>query len=297
MIDLQAYLKSHRHSINAALGALFPEEINQATRIEQAMRYSLMVGGKRIRPILAIAAAEATQGDTTAVLPAACAIEMIHTYSLVHDDLPAMDDDMRRRGQPTAHIQFDEATAILSGDALLTRAFEIISARYANNSDDLARRLQVMHILATAAGYRGMIQGQMLDINAEGQQLDLERLKELHEFKTGALIEASVRIGTLYGQADTEQINALRLYAQRIGLAFQVVDDILNVKGDPARLGKAVGTDSAKGKNTFPSLLGLKKARTYAQDLVQLALKTLDTFDTQADPLRAIATYITERDH
>lgn len=296
-MDLQAYLKSHKQTINTALGDLLRQDINQAPRIVQAMQYSLLAGGKRLRPILAIATTEALQGDTAAALPAACAIEMVHTYSLVHDDLPAMDDDMLRRGQPTAHVQFDEATAILAGDALLTKAFEIISGPQDGQPADPSRNLRVIHTLAKSAGHQGMIQGQMLDMDTEGQQLDLENLKELHKLKTGALIEASVTIGALYGNADTEDLAALRSYANLIGLAFQVVDDILNVSGNPARLGKAVGTDSVKGKNTFPGLLGLEKARIYAQDLVQNALMALKIFDTQADPLRAIARYITERDH
>ncbi len=296
-MDLRAYLKSNQHTINTALGDLLLEGTNQATRIVQAMQYSLLAGGKRLRPILAIAAAEAIQGDAGAVLPAACAIEMIHTYSLVHDDLPAMDNDMLRRGQPSAHVQFDEATAILAGDALLTKAFEIISVPQDGNATDFSRQLLVIHILAKAAGYQGMIQGQMLDIDTEGQQLDLDNLRELHKLKTGALIEASVMVGALYGNADAVELTALRSYANLIGLAYQVVDDILNVSGNPARLGKAVGTDSAKGKNTFPALLGLKKTRIYAKDLIQNALKALINFDIKADPLRAIATYINERDH
>jgi len=296
-MDLQAYLTSHRQAINTALLEWLQTPINESTRLVQAMQYSLLAGGKRLRPILAIAAAEATRGDTAAVLPAACAIEMIHTYSLVHDDLPAMDNDMLRRGQPTAHVKFDEATAILAGDALLTKAFEIISLQQDDQLSDYSRRLDIVHMLARAAGHQGMIQGQMLDIDTEGQQLDLERLKALHELKTGALIEASVMIGALYGKADAAGLAALRSYASLIGLAFQVVDDVLNVSGNPARLGKAVGTDSVKGKNTFPGLLGLEKARQFAQELVQNALKALSPFDTQADPLRAIAAYVTERDH
>jgi geranylgeranyl diphosphate synthase type II len=222
---------------------------------------------------------------------------MVHTYSLIHDDLPAMDDDVLRRGKPTAHVRFDEATAILSGDALLTMAFEIISAPNAGRQSDPARQLEVIHILAKAAGYQGMIQGQMLDMGAEGHRLDLNDLKELHKLKTGALIEASVRIGALYGRANAHEKKSLHQYAQMIGLAFQVADDILNVSGDPDRLGKAVGTDSARAKNTFPALLGLEKAKAYAGELVQNALKALAKFDTQADPLRAIASYIIERDH
>ena len=297
-MDLQAYLKSHQQTINTALDDLLREDTNQITRIVEAMRYSLLAGGKRLRPILAIAAAEAIQGDTKALLPVACAIEMVHTYSLIHDDLPAMDNDMLRRGKPTAHVQFDEATAILAGDALLTKAFEILSMPPGDKPTDISsRRLHVIQILAKAVGYQGMIQGQMLDIDTEGQQLNLDQLQELHKLKTGALIEASVTIGALFGNADEVALTALRSYANMIGLAFQVVDDILDVSGNPARLGKAVGTDSIKGKNTFPGLLGLQNARTYAHELVQNALKVLTFFDKQAEPLRAIANFIIQRDH
>ena len=296
-MDLQAYLNPHQKTINTRLLQYLQEPGNQPTRIVQAMQYSLLAGGKRLRPILAIATTEATQGDIAAVLPAACAIEMVHTYSLIHDDLPAMDNDMLRRGQPTAHVKFDEATAILAGDALLTKAFEIISETHDDKPIDFSRQLRAIYILAKAAGSQGMIQGQMLDIGAEGQQLELENLKELHKLKTGAMIEAGVMIGALYGNADAVALSALRLYAQQIGLAFQVVDDILNVSGNPARLGKAVGTDSIKGKNTFPGLMGLENARKYAEDLIQNALKALIIFDSHADPLRAIATYIIQRDH
>ena len=296
-MDLQAYLKSRQQTINTTLSGLLRGDSNQDTRIMQAMQYSLMAGGKRLRPILAIAVVEALRGDVAAVLPAACAIEMIHTYSLVHDDLPAMDNDNLRRGQPTAHVRFDEATAILAGDALLTRAFEIIATPLDETPTNPERQLRVIQTLAKAAGYQGMIQGQMLDMGSEGQRLDFEKLKTLHNLKTGALIEASVLIGALFTNADKKALTALHSYANHIGLAFQVVDDILNISGDPGRLGKAVGTDNAKGKNTFPGLLGLEKTRRYAQDLIQNALNALIIFDKHADPLRAIARYITERDH
>ena len=295
-MDLKKYLESYQKDINNKITELLTEQ-DLSTRISQAMLYSLMAGGKRIRPILAMAAAEASHADVSDVLTIACCIEMIHTYSLVHDDLPAMDNDLLRRGRPTVHIQFDEATAILAGDALLTLAFEIASDPDRDMPADLSRRLQIIRVLANAAGYQGMIQGQMLDIKAERHELDLDALTSLHQLKTGALIEASVIVGALIGHTDPDIMNSLGLYAKRIGLAFQVVDDILNVSGDPAKLGKAVGTDSARGKNTFPGLMGLAKARTYAEDLIQSALNALKGFDTNADPLRAIARYIVERDN
>jgi geranylgeranyl diphosphate synthase type II len=259
------------------------------------MYYSISAGGKRIRPILALAAAEATHAPVLDALPAACAIEMIHTYSLIHDDLPAMDDDVLRRGKPTSHIQYDEATAILAGDALLTLAFEILSSTDKHSKESLSRNLKIIHVLARAAGHQGMIQGQMLDIRAEGHKIDLETLKTMHSLKTGALIEAAVVVGALFGNAGPKRMQALRSYARQIGLAFQVIDDILNVSGDPAELGKAVGSDMDRGKNTFPGLMGIEKAKAYAENLVQTALKALELFDKKADPLRGIARYIIER--
>jgi geranylgeranyl diphosphate synthase type II len=294
MIDLKEYLKTYQGAINNKILELLKEADN-SSRVVQAMRYSLSAGGKRIRPILALAAAEATHAQASDILPAACAIEMIHTYSLIHDDLPAMDDDTLRRGKPTAHIQYDEATAILAGDALLTLAFEILSSPENISRENLSRRLKIINVLANAAGYQGMIQGQMQDICAEGDELDLDALITMHSLKTGALIEASIVVGALFGNANQEKMQSLRSYARHIGLAFQVIDDILNVSGDPAKLGKAVGTDLDRGKNTFPGLMGMTKATAYAENLVQSALKALEFFDNKADPLRAIAQYIIDR--
>jgi len=293
---IKRYLEAHQKAIQDALLALMEARDTHA-RVAQAMWHSISAGGKRIRPILAIAATEATHGDVSAVMPIACAIEMIHTYSLIHDDLPAMDNDTLRRGKPTAHVQFDEATAILGGDALLTLAFEVMASPEDSAPEDLTKRLQVIQLIARAVGYQGMVQGQMLDIRAEGRHLDLDALIHMHRLKTGALIEASVMAGALFGHARQHQKQALRSYAKNIGLAFQVVDDILNVVGDPGTLGKAVGTDSSRGKNTFPALMGTHEATAYARDLVQNALNDLQDFDTKADPLRAIAQYIIERKH
>ncbi|MFC1878031.1 polyprenyl synthetase family protein [Thermodesulfobacteriota bacterium] len=296
MIDLKEYLKTYQGAINNKILELLKEADN-SSRVVQAMQYSISAGGKRIRPILAMAAAEATHAQASDVLPAACAIEMIHTYSLIHDDLPAMDDDTLRRGRPTSHIQYDEATAILAGDALLTLAFDILSSTENTSRDTLSRHLKIINVLARAAGYQGMIQGQMQDIRAEFNELDLDALIAMHSLKTGALIEASVVVGALFGRAGREKMHSLRSYARHIGLAFQVIDDILNVSGDPAKLGKAVGTDMDRGKNTFPGLMGLTKATAYAENLVQTALKALAFFDNKADPLRAIAQYIIDRNN
>jgi geranylgeranyl diphosphate synthase type II len=235
-------------------------------------------------------------------LPVACAIEMIHTYSLIHDDLPALDDDDLRRGRSTCHVKFDEATAILTGDALLNMAFEVLAnaglfIRHASASSPGIHRkwLMVIAEIGKASGSLGMVEGQIRDLAFEGQKLDLDQLKQIHALKTGALIKASVVSGGLIGEASNAQLDQLGIYAERVGLAFQVMDDILNVIGDPDRLGKAVGTDQARNKNTFPSLMGLEKSKFYARTLMKDALHALSDFDNKADPLREIARYIVER--
>ena len=292
--DLNSYLVSKRKQINDMLIKLLDSTPNPG-RIINAMRHSLMAGGKRLRPILCISAAEAVGGQTEYVIKAACALEMIHTYSLIHDDLPAMDNDDLRRGLPTCHVAFDEATAILAGDALLSLAFEILSSiEFANNNQAL-KWLQVVNTVATAAGYRGMIEGQMRDMAAEGNLLGLKDLEEMHALKTGALIEASTITGAILGDGSHEQIEQLKIYAKNIGLAFQVTDDILNVEGDPAVMGKEIGTDRARKKSTYPSILGIGKSKEFAKKLINNALQALDYFDNKADPLRAIAQYIIAR--
>jgi geranylgeranyl diphosphate synthase type II len=230
-----------------------------------------------------------------AVLPAACALEMVHTYSLIHDDLPAMDNDDLRRGKPTCHVAFDEATAILAGDALLTLAFQVLSSVQFTGETQASVWLKVIHIISTAAGYQGMIRGQMLDMAAEGQHLTVDELKSMHALKTGALIEASLLCGALLADARKRQMEALRTYARSIGLAFQVTDDILNVEGNPKLMGKAVGTDELREKSTYPALLGIETSRQFAKNLVDEALQALEVFDKEADPLRALATYIIDR--
>ncbi len=271
-----------------------------SSRLYDAMHYSLMSGGKRLRPVLCLAAAEcAGAGESGPVMRTACALEMIHAYSLVHDDLPAMDDDDLRRGTATCHIRFDEATAILAGDALLTLAFEILSAPSPDAEiDGLSPSLQ-LHIIATlarAAGNRGMIEGQMLDMLAQGKtDTSLKSLRKIHESKTGAMIEAAVVCGALAGGVTKAGIEALKIYARSIGLAFQVADDILNVEGDPAAMGKATGTDQKHRKATYPSLMGLEQSKNFAGEQVANALQSLSIFDNKADPLRSLARYIIER--
>jgi len=294
MFDLSAYIKNKNQQINVALEKILHDS-QPSEAIVEAMKYSLMAGGKRIRPVLCIAAAETVGGKPQAVLPAACALEMVHTYSLIHDDLPAMDNDDLRRGIPTCHVAFDEATAILAGDALLTLAFEVLSSVQLTGQNQASGWLKVIHIISTAAGYRGMIRGQMLDMAAEGQHLTVDELKSMHALKTGALIEASLLCGALLADARKHQMTILKTYARNIGLAFQVTDDILNVEGNPKIMGKAVGTDKLREKSTYPVILGLETSRQFAKNLVDEALQTLEVFDKEADPLRALATYIIER--
>jgi geranylgeranyl diphosphate synthase type II len=294
MFDLSAYIKNKNQQINVALEKILLDS-QPFEPIVEAMKYSLMAGGKRIRPVLCLAAAEAVGGKSQAVLPAACALEMVHTYSLIHDDLPAMDNDDLRRGKPTCHIAFDEATAILAGDALLTLAFEVLSSVQFTDENQASGWLKVIHIISTAAGYRGMIRGQMLDMAAEGRHLTVDELKSMHALKTGALIEASLLCGALLADARKRQREILKTYARNIGLAFQVTDDILNVEGNPKIMGKAVGTDELREKSTYPALLGLETSRQFAKNLVDEALQALTIFGKKADPLRALATYIIER--
>jgi geranylgeranyl diphosphate synthase type II len=294
MFDLKKYIQKKSQVVNDTLEQVL-QNSQQDETIHQAMKYSLMAGGKRIRPALCLAASEAVGGNPEDALPAACAMEMIHTYSLIHDDLPAMDDDELRRGKPTCHVAFGEATAILAGDALLTMAFEILASVPFENGDQAAKWLQVIRIIAIAAGARGMIQGQMLDIAAEGRRLNVSDLESMHLLKTGALIEVSLQCGALLAGADQAQLVLLKTYARNIGLAFQVADDILNVEGNPALMGKAVGTDRLNQKSTYPSLLGLDASKLFAQKLIRQALQALEAFDNKAEPLRALATYIIER--
>ena len=292
--DLQAYLKVKRTAVNAFLENLL-QDLQAPPRIVAAMHYSLTAGGKRLRPILCLAAADAVGGRSEDVLYAGCALELIHTYSLIHDDLPVMDDDDLRRGKPTCHVAFDEATALLAGDALLTLAFEVLSQERSRSRAPDAERLRVIHMVSTAAGYGGMIGGQMLDMAAEGRSIALPDLERMHRLKTGAIIEAAVGVGAILGGGDSIQIQQLKRYAGNIGLAFQIMDDILNVEGDPNLLGKAVGTDQDRQKSTYPSLLGLDDSKALAAEIVDNALMAIELFDTKADPLRILARYIIER--
>jgi geranylgeranyl diphosphate synthase type II len=293
--SLITYLNERKALVDRALDDYIPGDQNEPPVIFQAVRYTLLAGGKRIRPILCLAAAEAIGGETDAILPAACALEMIHTYSLIHDDLPAMDNDDCRRGRPTLHKIFGEDIAILAGDALLTEAFHLLADRKRMPDIPADRLLDAAREIAEAAGYRGMVGGQVQDIRAEGKKVELQTLYAIHRRKTGALLRVSLRAGAILAGAGDEALADLSEYGGKIGLAFQIADDILNVEGDPALLGKGTGSDAARGKITFPALLGIEASRARAEELVMEAVASLAPFGDGAAPLRAIARYILER--
>lgn len=292
---LAAYLASCRVRVEAALETWLPEAKLSPTRLHQAMRHAALGPGKRVRPVLAYAGGLALGIEPQRLDGPACALELIHAYSLVHDDLPAMDDDDLRRGRPTCHKAFDEATAILAGDALQTLAFHVLSHDQ-GMAVDADARLRMVGLLAQASGSRGMAGGQALDLDAVGEELNIIELEHIHILKTGALIRASLGIaGLMAGAQDQDRVRRLDRYAKCIGLAFQVQDDILDVTGDTATLGKTQGKDQRQDKATYPALLGLSGAREKAQSLCQEALAALEGLDQGADPLRWLACYIVGR--
>jgi len=295
--ELQTFLKKCQNQVESALDHWLPAATIIPGQLHAAMRYSVLGGGKRVRPLLVYATGMALTGSSQQLDGAACATELIHAYSLVHDDLPAMDDDDLRRGQPTCHKQYDEATAILVGDALQTLAFQVL-CKDKSMSVSAETRLEMIQTLATASGSRGMAGGQALDLAAEGQELNLAELENLHIHKTGALIRASVRLGALATeQSNNALTQKLDHYAKCIGLAFQVRDDILDIEGNTETLGKTQGKDQAQLKSTYPALLGLQGARDTAEQLLTEALDSLSGMDAKADPLRWIANYIVGRSY
>ena len=292
---LQASLARWRERIDAVLLAHLPPGEAAPTRLPAAMRYAVTIGGKRVRPVLVYATGEALGAPAERLDLPAAAVEMVHAYSLVHDDLPAMDDDALRRGHPTCHVAFDDATAILAGDALQALAFTIL-ARAGDPALDAATRLRMIATLGDASGVAGMAQGQAIDLEAVGRELDLEALETMHRHKTGALIRASVLLGALAaGAHDEALLGRLDGYAGAVGLAFQIVDDVLDVTADTATLGKRQGADIARDKPTYPALLGLDGARLRARDVHAEALARLDGLGPSFDPLRALATWVVER--
>ncbi|MET0587421.1 MAG: polyprenyl synthetase family protein [Novosphingobium sp.] len=280
--------------VDAGFDALLPVPGDTRQQLLEAMRYAVIGGGKRIRPLLVIAVAEMYGVDRDAALRAGLAVEAIHAYSLIHDDLPCMDDDDLRHGKPTVHRAFDEATAVLAGDALHAFAFELLSDPA--TSGDPFTRIELVSTLATASGAQGMAGGQMMDIMAEGADYDLPAVTRLQQLKTGALLGAAVEMGAVLGRIPPEGRTHLRGYARDIGLAFQIVDDLLDHEGDEAAAGKALRKDAGAGKQTFVSLLGASRAREQARALVEQAVAQLSQHGTEADLLRALARFIVERD-
>ncbi len=297
MVDIQHYLKDQRQIVEQALQQYMLVEEGDFTAHVTAMRYSLFVGGKRVRPILCLAAGRCVSDNPdidTVLLPAACALECIHTYSLIHDDLPAMDDDDLRRGQATCHKKFGEAEAILAGDGLLTYGFDLLS-NLTFPGPPPETRLQLIACLARAAGSLGMVGGQFLDIDSEEKEIPFERLQTIHRAKTGALIRAAVEMGGLGGKADQQQLQDLIEYGKAVGLAFQIVDDLLDVTASTEQLGKTAGSAAEHGKATYPAIFGEDKTKILAREAVERAISALQPFDERAEPLRALAHYIYSR--
>jgi geranylgeranyl diphosphate synthase, type II len=290
-IDVQAYMKDRATAVDAALERFLPPETEAPATIHRAMRYSVFAGGKRLRPVLVIAGAEAVGGAMEAVLPAACAMELIHTYSLVHDDLPAMDNDDFRRGRPTNHKVFGDAMAILAGDGLLTLAFRLLGEHGAG----VEALREVLIDIADAAGTRGMVGGQVADIEAERKPVNAEMLDFIHVHKTAALIRTSLRVGARLSGATPAQMRALSVAGGSLGLAFQVVDDLLDVEGTTEELGKTAGKDQAQQKATYPAVHGLDASRARARQLIDEADAALASLGPAADPIRALGRFIVER--
>lgn len=286
VFNLDQYLDRTGSRINAALEKLLPPETTAPPTIHKAMRYSIFAGGKRIRPVLTLAACEAVGGKPAAAMPLACAVECIHTYSLIHDDLPCMDDDDLRRGRPTNHKVFGEGIAVLAGDALLTHAFILA-----------ATKAEYVKELAFAAGSERLIAGQVQDLENESRRASLDEVKTTHQNKTGALITTSIRLGAMAGQASPTQLKRLTRYGQDLGLAFQVIDDVLDATSTKEIMGKSVRADQKNQKSTYTSVLGVEKSRAYAAELIADAHKQLDVFGKKADPLRAIADFFLTRKH
>ena len=294
-MDLDAYLEEKKALIDGYLDQLLPARDAFPPLLHQAMRYCLCAGGKRIRPILAFAAAEAVGGNPDIMVQEACALELIHTFTLIHDDLPSMDNDDYRRGMPTTHKVFGEAMAILAGDALLTEAFKILACGFNRGAHKAEHMVEIIKIVAEASGSQGVVGGQVVDLDSEGKVIATSRLEYIHRHKTGTLITASLILGGILGGASSEEIEHLKAYGESIGHAFQITDDILDVQGSNAELGKNTGSDQKKRKATYPSIIGMEEAEKKQLELYRRALESLESFDGRADHLRKIALYIIQR--
>ena len=294
-MNIREYLEQEREAVDRFLESVIPTATMQPTTLHESIRYSLFAGGKRVRPILALAAADAVGRRSNAAMPVAASLELIHTYSLIHDDLPAMDNDDYRRGKLTNHKVYGDAMAILAGDALLTLAFELCSRQDLLDGLPPDRQVQLIYELAVGSGHLGMVGGQVLDIQAENKDIDLVTLQNIHKHKTGMLIRAAVRMGAIAAGADTDQLNRLTGYGEDIGLAFQIADDVLNVTGTREELGKNANTDAQRGKKTYPTFYGVDGAKALADQVRDRAIAHLDGFGPSAAPLRELARYITAR--
>jgi farnesyl diphosphate synthase len=293
MAELKLALAAEAEAVEKTLDELLEEPEGPEARLVQSMRYSVLGGGKRIRPFLVLMTSRLFGVDSRSALRVAAALEMVHCYSLIHDDLPAMDDDDLRRGRATNHIEFDEATAILAGDALLTRAFEILS--HEDTHQDPKVRCELVSELAKASGMAGMVGGQMIDLMAETRELDIPEITRLQRLKTGALIVFACKAGAILGKTHEVKRHALRNYGHDLGLSFQIADDLLDVEATEEEMGKKVGKDADRGKATFVSLLGIERAREQAQMLSEQACRHLDIFDEGTELLRALAQYVVNR--
>ena len=294
--EFSAYLELERRFVDLGLRRYLPSEELPPHTIHKAMHYSVFAGGKRLRPILLLSAGRTVGGEAERLLPAACAVEMIHTYSLMHDDLPALDNDDLRRGRPTSHRVFGEAMAILAGDALLTRAFEILTL-FPEGAEMAPIRVRVLQILAAACGTGGMIGGQVADLESEGLPVNEELVRTIHDGKTGALIRASVQAGAVLAAASDEQITLLDRYARAVGLAFQIMDDVLDIVESSTALGKTAGKDTQQRKATWPAMWGVDVSRRKARELVDEAIAAIAVFGPEARRLRQIAEFVCERHH
>lgn len=293
MPDLESFFNDVREAMDAALDRLISDSQTAPTRLHEAIRWSVFAGGKRIRPAIVMAVGEAFDADNLSLLNTAAAIEMIHTYSLIHDDLPAMDDDDLRRGKPTCHKQFGEATAILAGDVLQTLAFKAISD---DTSLSAEQRIRLISLISTASGTPdGMVAGQQMDLDAEGQELGLDEIGAIHRRKTGALISAAARAGAIIGNASEQELAAIGEYADKLGLLFQVTDDLLDVTQSTEGLGKTAGKDAAVSKATYPSILGIDETRTAVRSICDEACTALTTIDRNTSMLAALAVHIANR--
>ncbi len=293
MPNFQAWISAHQQRFEELLRQLLPSADIAPQRLHAAMRYSVLEGGKRVRPLLAFAAGELAGADVARVNYAAAAVELIHAYSLVHDDMPCMDDDVLRRGKPTCHVEYDDATALLVGDALQSMAFQLLSEH--RLSDDAAKQLHMVKLLAVASGSRGMAGGQAIDLASVGKQLSLPELEQMHIHKTGALIRAAILLGAHCGNLEQAQLDQLDRYGKCIGLAFQVVDDVLDSEADTATLGKTAGKDADNDKPTYVTLLGVTAAKKMAAELHQEALQSLSEFGSKARRLNELADFIVMR--